>query len=153
MTGGKKIMKTYSYSCHNALILIAACVFLSGYAASEAMSSDAQSGRAATLVQPVNGAARLVIRRIPDLGKVVTINLSIDSVPVATIPYGHTYEGFLSPGRHVLSVFPTPKPKYPSPWQMTLDVRSGHTYTFTAMGDSGHLILQAPGGPERPHSR
>ena len=146
-------MKTYSYSCHNALILIAACLLLSGYAASQAMSSDAQSGRAPILVQPVNGAARLVIQRIPDLGKAVAVNLSIDGVPVAIIPYGHTYKGFLSPGRHVLSVFPTPNPKYPTPWQMTLDVRSGHTYTFTAMGDSGHLILQAPGGPERPRGR
>jgi hypothetical protein len=146
-------MKTYSYSCHTALILIAACLFLSKYAASQAMSSDAQSGRAASLVRPVNGAARLVIRRIPDLGKAVAVNLSIDGVPVAIILYGHTYKGVLSPGRHVLSVFPTPMPKYPTPWQMTLDVRSGHTYTFTAMGDSGHLILQAPGGPERPHGR
>jgi hypothetical protein len=111
------------------------------------------SGRAGTLVQPVNGAARLVIRRIPDLGKTVAVNLSIDGVPVAIILYGHTYEGFLSPGRHVLSVFPTPNPKYPNPWKMTLDARSGHTYTFTADGDSGHLILQAPGGPERPRGR
>jgi len=146
-------MKTHSCSCHNALILIAACLFLSGYAASQAMSSDAQSGRAGTLAQPVNGAARLIIRRIPDLGKTVGVNLSIDGVPVAIILYGHTYEGFLSPGRHVLSVFPTPNPKYPNPWKMTLDARSGHTYTFTADGDSGHLILQAPGGPERPRGR
>jgi hypothetical protein len=146
-------MKSYSYSCQNALILIVACLFLSGYAASQAMSSGAQSGRAATLVQPVNGAARLVIRRIPDLGNAVTVNLSIDGIPVATIPYGHAYEGFLSPGRHVLSVFPTPNPKWPNPLKMTLDARSGHTYTFTAEGDSGHLILQAPGGPERPRGR
>jgi hypothetical protein len=146
-------MKIYNYSCRNALILITACRFLSGYAASQAMNSDAQSGRAATLVQPVNGAARLVIRRIPDLGKTVGVNLSIDGVPVAIILYGHTYEGFLSPGRHVLSVFPTPNPKYRNPLKMTLDARSGHTYAFTAEGDSGHLILTAPGGPERPRGR
>ena len=146
-------MKTYRSSCHNTLILIAACLLLSGYNAGQAMSSDAHSGRAATLVQPVNGAAHLVIGRIPDLGKIVGVNLSIDGVPVAIILYGHSYEGFLSPGRHVLSVFPTPDPKYPNPWKMTLDARSGHTYTFTAEGDSGYLILRAPGGPERPRSR
>jgi hypothetical protein len=157
MIGVQDHMKTYSHSSRNVLILMTTSVlFFSGYAASQA-SSNAQSRRAAVsgsaFARPVKGAARLVIRRIPDLGKTVGVNLSIDGIPVAIILYGHTYEGFLSPGRHVLSVFPTPNPKYPNPWKMTLDARSGHTYTFTADGDSGHLILQAPGGPERPRGR
>jgi len=104
-------------------------------------------------VRPVKGAARLVVRRIPDLGNFVYVDLYVDGVPVATIGYGRTYEGLLSPGRHVLSVVPTPNPKWPNPWEMTLDVRSGQTYSFTAEGDSGYLILRAPGGPERPRSR
>ena|SRR5712692_903099 len=141
-------MKTYSYRSRNALVLIATCLFLSGYTANQAMSSDAQSGRAAVAgpgsVRPVNGAARLIIHRIPGLGNYLIVQLSIDGVAVASILYGHIYEGLLPPGRHVLSVLPTPNPRWRTPWQMTLNVRSGQTYNFTAMGDgSGLLILKA----------
>jgi hypothetical protein len=79
--------------------------------------------------------------------------LYVDGVWAAAIGYGSTYEGFLAPGRHVLSVLPTPSPKWPAPWGMILDVRSGETYSFTAQGYSGHLILEPPGGPERPRGR
>jgi hypothetical protein len=150
-------MKTYSHSSRNALILITtSLLFFSGYAASQA-SSNAQSRRAAVkrsgFVQPVKGAARLIVRRIPDLGNYVYVDLYVDGVPVGAIGYGRTYEGLLPPGRHVLSVVPTPNPKWPTPWEMTLDVRSGQTYSFTAEGDSGYLTLRAPGGPERPRGR
>ncbi len=150
-------MKTYSHSSRNALILMTtALLFFSGYATSQA-SSNAQSRRASVkrsaFVQPVSGAARLIIRRIPDLGNFVYVDLYIDGVAVAPIGYGTTYEGLLPPGRHVLSVLPTPNPKWPTPWEMTLDVRSGQIYSFTAEGDSGYLTLRAPGGPERPRGR
>jgi len=73
----------------------------------------------------------------------VIVDLYVDGVAVPPIGYGRTYEGFLPPGRHVLSVLPTPSPKWSTPWQMTLDVRTGQTYSFTAMGDGGgHLILE-----------
>jgi hypothetical protein len=151
-------MKTYSYSSRNALILMTTCLlFLITYAASQPMSSNAQSRRGgvaeSAVVQPVEGAARLIVRRLPGLGNYLVVNLYIDGVPVASIGYGHTYEGFLPPGRHVLSVLPTPNPTWPTPLGMILDVRSGQTYSFTAMGDSGYLILEAPGGPERPRGR
>jgi hypothetical protein len=149
-------MKTYCYRTRNALVLIAACLFLSGYTANQAMSSDAQSGRAAVAgpasVRPVNGAARLMIHRIADLGNNLIVRLWIDDVAVASIAYGHTYEGLLPPGRHVLSVLPTPNPRWKIPSQITLNVRNGQTYNFTAMGDgSGYLILK--GGLEPPGAR
>jgi hypothetical protein len=155
MIGVQDHMKTYS--SRNVLILMTTSVlFFSGYAASQA-SSNAQSRRAAVtgsaFVRPVKGAARLIVRRLPDLGNYVYVDLYVDGVPVATIGYGRTYEGLLPPGRHVLSVVASPNPKWPNPWEMTLDVRSGRTYSFTAEGDSGYLILRAPGGPERPRSR
>ncbi len=132
-------------------------LFLSTYAASQAMSSDAQSRRAgvggSTVVRPVEGAARLIIRRDPGLGTFLIAHLRVDGVPVAAIGYGRTYEGFLTPGRHVLSLLPTPNPKWPTAPGMILDVRSGQTYSFTAIGDSGYLVLEAPGGPERPRGR
>jgi len=156
--GNKTIMKTYTYRSRNAFILMTtSLLFLSPFAASQAMSSDAQSHRlgiaGSAIVQPVNGAARLIIRRLPGLGNYVIVNLSVDGVPVAAIGYGRTYEGFLPSGRHVLSVLPTPSPKWPAPWGMILDMRSGETYSFTAQGYSGHLILEPPGLPERPRGR
>jgi len=74
--------------------------------------------------KPANGAARLIVRRVADLGNFLVIHLSVDGVPVALIGYGRSYEGLLTPGRHVLSLLPTPNPKWPTPWQMTLDARS-----------------------------
>jgi hypothetical protein len=148
-------MKTYSYRSRNSLVLIATCLFLSAYTANQAMSSDAPSGRAMAgpaSVRPVNGAARLIIHRIADLGNDLIVRLWIDDVAVASIAYGHTYEALLPPGRHVISVLPTPNPRWKIPWQMTLNVQNGQTYSFTAMGDgSGFLILT--GGLRPPHAR
>ena len=152
-------MKTYRYSNRNALILMSTCLlFLSTFAASQAMSSDAQSRRAgvaeSAVVQPVKGAARLIVRRDPALGNYLIAHLRVDGVLVGVFGYGRTYEGFLSPGRHVLSLLPTPRPKWPTAPGMILDVRSGQTYNFTAIGDSGHLILLPPEvAQERPRGR
>jgi hypothetical protein len=142
-------MKTYRYSNRNALILMITCLlFLGPYATSQAMNSDAQSRRAGAarspVWQPVERAARLIVCRDPALGNFLIAHLGVDGVPVAAIAYGRTYEGFLSPGRHVLSLLPTPSPKWLTPSAMVLNVRSGETYTFTAIGDSGYLILLPP---------
>lgn len=160
MTGvTKTIMKTYSYSNRNVLILMTTCLlFLSTYPASQAMSSDAQSRRAgaagSAVGQPVGGAARLIVSRDPALGNFLIAHLRIDGGPVAAIPYGRTYEGFLRPGRHVLSLLPTPSPKWLTPSAMVLDARSGQTYNFTLIGDSGYLILLPPEvAQERPRGR
>jgi hypothetical protein len=150
-------MKTYSYGRRNGLILMASCLFLSGYPTSQAISADPQPRRYAaapsTFARPANGAARLIVRRDPGLGNYVVIHLYIDGVLVSTIAYGRAYEGFLAPGRHVLLLLPTPHPKWLAPPQMILDVRSGQTYSFTAVGNSGYLILRAPGEPELPRGR
>ena len=140
-------MRTYRYSSRNALLLLVAWLSFNVYAACQAMSSDMQSARAAAaggsdLVQPVQGAARLVVRRAPNLGANIAVRLWVDGAQVGTIGYGHTYQGSLAPGRHILSVQPSPRPRSGTSWQMTLDVRSGQTYSFTATGDSGQLILK-----------
>jgi hypothetical protein len=149
-------MKTYSKLSRSALILMVICLFFGGYAVSQA-SSNLQSRRAgvkeSTFVRSANGAAHLIIQRIPNLGNFVYVDLYIDGAPVATIGYGTSYEGLLPPGRHLLSVLPTPSPKWLTRREMTLDVRSGQTYSFTADGYSGNLILVAPGAPERPRGR
>lgn len=141
-------MKIYNDSKHSALILMSAfLLFVSTFAAGQAISSDAQSRRDVfprlDSTRLGNDPARLIIHRIPNLGNQVIVDLRVDGVPFASIAYGHSFQGFLRPGRHVLSVRATPKARWLAPWQMTLDARSGHIYSFTAMGNhSGNLILK-----------
>jgi hypothetical protein len=146
-------MKTYSHTIRKAVILMTACLFLGGYALRQATGADLQPRRTTVARSVLAQPARLVVWRFASLGNFVWVDLNIDGVPVANIGYGATYEGFLTPGQHVLSVLPTPDPKWITPWQMILDVRAGQTYAFTAIGYSGNLILQPPGLPEIPRGR
>jgi hypothetical protein len=111
-------MKTYSKLSRSALILMVTCLFFSGYAVSQA-STDLQSRRAAVkrsaFVQSANVPARLIIQRIANLGNDVYVDLYIDGAPVAAIAYGSSYEGLLPPGRHLLSVLPTPQSEMAHP--------------------------------------
>jgi hypothetical protein len=143
------------FRSRNAVILIAACLFFGGYAANQAMSSDPQSGRAALAepasARPVNSPASLIIYRPPNLGFDLVVNLWLDGTPFGLIVYGQTYVGFLPRGRHVLSATVSPNPKWPGfETKIALNVRDGQIYTFTAIGNSGQLILKALGGQERP---
>jgi hypothetical protein len=146
-------MKTYSHTIRKAVILMTACLFLGGYSLRQATGADLQPRRTTVARSFLAQPGRLVVWRFASLGNFVWVDLNIDGVPVATIGYGETYEGFLTPGRHVLSLLPTPDPKWITPWQMILDVRAGQTYAFTAIGYSGNLILQPPGLPEVPRGR
>ena len=150
-------MKTNSNRSRNAVTLIAACLFFGGYAVNQAMSSDAQRGRAALAkpasVGPVNGPASLTIYRIANLGNDLVVNLWLDGRPFGVIIYGQTYRGFLPHGRHVLSLTISPRPAWPGlETKIELNVRDGETYSFTATGNSGQLILDVPGGPEHPNA-
>src|SRR5438445_13575017 len=110
-------MKTHTYSSRKALILMATCLFLSGYPAGQVISADTQPRPAAAggsaFVKPENGAARLIVRRVADLGGCVVVHLYVDRVLVARIGYASDYECVLKSGRHVLSALPTPPPRCP----------------------------------------
>jgi hypothetical protein len=141
-------MKKSSYQYPGALMgmMMTCLLFLSEYAAGQSMTPEAQLDRVAdrtsAFVRSVRDPARLIIRRIPTLGNDVIVDLHVDGAPFASIGYGHTYEGVLSPGRHVLSVLATPSPKWLIRSRIIVNVRSGQTYTFTAMGDrTGSLTL------------
>jgi hypothetical protein len=132
-------MKTHSYSPRSVILLVMALLFVNAFAAGQAMGADPRSPHA---VAPSQAPARLVIRRMPNLGFNVIVRLWIDGQSAATLGYGHTYHGFLTPGRHVLAVLATPRSRSPIPWEMPLNVQSGQTYIFTATGgSSGDLIL------------
>jgi len=132
-------MKTHNYSTCSAILLLVVSLFFSAFVAGSAMRADPRSPHAAA---PSQAPARLVIRRMPNLGFNVIVRLWIDGQPAATLGYGHTYHGSLTPGRHVLAVLATPRSRSPVPWEMPLNVQSGQTYVFTATGGpSGDLVL------------
>ncbi len=132
-------MKTHNYSTCGAILLLVVSLFFSAFVAGQAMGADPRSPHAAA---PSQAPARLVIRRMPNLGFNVIVRLWIDGQPAATLGYGHTYHGSLTPGRHVLAVLATPRSRSPVPWEMPLNVQSGQTYVFTATGGpSGDLVL------------
>ena len=133
-------MKTHSYSTHPVILLVTAWLFFNALAAGQVMGADPRPAHA--VVQPAKAPARLIIRRNPNLGFNVIARLWIDGQPAGSIGYGHTFDGVLAPGHHVLAVLASPRPRWPIPWQLPLDVRSGQTYGFTAVTDgSGTLIL------------
>src|SRR5439155_6980546 len=132
-------MKTHNYSTRSVILLLAVSLFFSAFVAGQAVGADPRSPHAAA---PSRAPARLIIRRNPNLGANVIVRLWIDGQPAGSIGYGHTYEGLLAPGHHVLAVLASPNPRWPTPWQLLLDVRSGQTNGFTAGGDgSSNFIL------------
>ena len=85
------------------------------------------------------------------MGKFVFVQLYVDDVVVDGIAYGGTYEGFLRPGRHVLSVLATPRPKWWERPPTVVHMRSGQTYRFTAIGNGqGNLMLWNNTDPRPP---
>src|SRR6266571_3864076 len=133
-------MKTHNYSTRSVILLLAVSLFFSAFVAGQAVGADPRPPHA--IAQPAKAPARLSIRRMPNLGFNVIVRLWIDGQPAATLGYGHTYHGFLTPGRHVLAVLATPRSRSPIPWEMPLNVQSGQIYIFTATGgSSGDLVL------------
>lgn len=135
-------MKTHDYSTRSAILLLLVSLFFGAFVAGPAMGADLRSPHAAA---PSQAPARLVIRRIPNLGWNVIVQLWIDGKPAGSLGYGHTYNETLTPGRHVLAVLAT-RSLSPIPWEMALNAQSGQTYVFTAQGGpSGNLVLASGG--------
>ena len=131
-------MKTYNYRSRAVLILVTAWLFVGGCTANQVMASGPQSRRG-----DVAGPASITITRKPNLGGNVVVQVYVDGALFAIFGYGHTFKGSLPLGRHILSVHATPDASWYTWWETTLDVRSGESYNFTAMGDSsGSLFLK-----------
>src|SRR5436190_9023824 len=132
-------MKTHNYSSRSVILLLAVSLFFSAFVAGQAVGADPRSPHAAA---PSQAPARLIIRRNPNLGFNVIVQLWIDGQPAGSIGYGHTYEGFLAPGQHVLAVLASRSPRSPVRWQLPVAVRSGQTFGFTAVTNgSGYVIV------------
>jgi len=142
----KNTMKTFNTNRAARALTIVCALIVTIFGTTQAASPRNESNRDAITnsgsSEPLNDA-RLIVRRIPNLGNNVIVDLYIDGVAASPIVYGQTYEGLLTPGRHVVSVVASPRAKWPSRSELTLDVQKGQTYSFTALGNgSGDLILK-----------
>ena len=74
------------------LILVLVCAFFAGGTETQARVSDK--------------GAHLIVQRAANFGNEIAVDLSIDGKRVAYIQRDHRYDGFVSAGRHTLTVLP-----------------------------------------------
>lgn len=132
-------MKKFSnYDCCVLLIAALACASFSGCET----SGTAAPGSAASVAAPTSqGAAQLVIRRAPNMGTGLFLDIKIDGVRVGALSMGQTYRGTLSPGQHVVSVILRPNQLSLPPTKKSLTVVKGQTYTLTAVWQGQTVVL------------
>ena len=107
-------------------------------------AKEKATGSESVFATGMKDGGRLVIKRAPSLGNRLVVAVKIDGAS-ASIGYGHTYRVYLRPGHHTLSVMATPKPQNAEPWEMSLDVQAGQTYTFTAQSGPKRQLVLAKG--------
>jgi hypothetical protein len=85
---------------------------------------------------------RLIVIRVANFGWNIAANLKIDGQTVANIVQGRRYDHRIPAGRHVLTVSAVPNNDMRQPTSITVNVRPGGTYIFTALWDSDHVYLR-----------
>ena len=85
---------------------------------------------------------RLIVIRVANFGWNLAANLKIDGQTVANIVQGRRYDHRISAGRHVLTVSAVPNTDIRQPTSISVNVRPGGTYIFTALWDSDHVYLR-----------
>lgn len=118
----------HNFSSRLFLILAFVCAFFVGGIAIQARTS--------------HSGARLIVQRAPNIGTELAVHLSIDGRKVADIQRDHRYDGFVSAGRHVLTVVPMPNIELRRPTSVRVTLRSGRAYIFTAGWDADRLGLR-----------
>jgi hypothetical protein len=93
----------------------------------------------ASAAQPTG---RLIVIRVANFGWNVVANLKIDGRTVANIVQGRRYDHRIPAGRHVLTIAAVPNNISSQATSITVNIRPGATYIFTAMWDSKHVYLQ-----------
>ena len=85
---------------------------------------------------------RLIVIRVANFGWNVAANLKIDGQTVANVVQGRRYDHHIPAGPHVLTVSVVPNLQASQPTSITLNVRPGGTYIFTALWDADHVYLR-----------
>lgn len=104
--------------------------------------TQARSPRPTTAPTPSGKVGRLIVQRAPNFGSDLFIRLSIDEKRVADIPRNQHYGGVLAAGRHILTALALPNTQSRRPTSISLTIKSGHVYIFTATWESDRLVLR-----------
>jgi hypothetical protein len=98
-------------------------------------------------VSVANAAAksggRLIVIRVANFGWNLAANLKIDGQTVGNIVQGRRYDHRIPAGRHVLTISAVPNIQLSQPTSITVNVRPGGTYIFTALWDSDQVYLRS----------
>jgi hypothetical protein len=105
-------------------------------------SSDRNHAPPSMSARNIRNGGRIIVERTANFGNLLFLHMSIDGKVVADLGPSQRYEGFLSPGRHVLAVIALPKRAGDEPTRTLLTVKSGHIYRFTAVWDSDLATLR-----------
>ena len=87
-------------------------------------------------------SARLIVQRAPNFGTDLSIRLWVDGKKAADIPRNQHYGGVLAAGRHTVIALALPNTQSRRPTSMTLKMKAGKVYIFTAMWEGDRLILR-----------
>jgi hypothetical protein len=141
-------METNRYQTPGTLIWIAIVLLLNAWITGMVMGDEPHGYHARpsayVMADPARGAAYLTLYRRADLGHNVFVKLWIDGERAGSLIYGHTFETYLSPGRHILWMAPSPNPKWMTPSEVEVDVRRNRVYNYTVTSNhSGSLILKS----------
>ena len=98
-----------------------------------------QSGTATAPPPPNSG--RLYVDRVANFGSDLVLVLSVDGKDVGTFTEGRSYNGYLSPGQHVVVARVAPNEAGVSPAQKTVNAKAGQTYSYTAGQSGGSMTL------------
>ena len=83
----------------------------------------------------------LIVHRIANFGEDLVLTLSVDGAHLADVGDGATYDGYLPPGRHVLTPMAAPGGDDQTPTPLTLTVEEGQTYSYTAGWEGSNVVL------------
>jgi|ERR1044071_4594138 hypothetical protein len=138
-------MKQMSFSTTVLPLAICALLIASANQSVNARDNNSSNRSGTIFARSAADGGRLFIRRSPVLGRNVAISLTIDGQLAGTLTWGHTYDKYITPGRHILIV--SPNRRFGDPWRATLDVRPGQTYSYSASYNVNKLVLTPVNGP------
>jgi len=83
----------------------------------------------------------VIVNRVANFGTDLSLSVSVDGSEVANLVEGRNYDGYLPPGKHVISAVVSPNNEDSHPGNVTINVKEGETYSFTAVWQGQDLAL------------
>jgi hypothetical protein len=83
----------------------------------------------------------LIVNRVANFGDGLSLSVSVDGKEVARLGEGQNYDGYLPPGQHVVSAMVAPNLVGATTWRKTMSIKTGQTYSFTAIWQGQNVVL------------